>query len=160
MVKQKKKDKNLSIDELQERCEDYLNGWRRAQADYRNLEHEMEKKRAEWVKMANADLIMEVLPIYDNLKLALKHIPEKHRKSDWVIGVEHIKNQFAKFLEDNGVEEIKTQGEEFNSDIHEAVKNHDAESNQRGTGNNIIKKEVKAGYKLNGKVLYAAKVIV
>jgi molecular chaperone GrpE len=118
------------------------------------LEKEMERKRAEWIKMANTDLLMELLPVYDNLKLAMRHIPADKKESDWVVGIEHIKNQFKKFLEDMGIEEIVPHsGDKFDLDVHEAVK---AEQEN----NNKIKKVLKHGYKLNGRVLYPAKVIV
>ncbi len=145
----KKKKKKLSYNELLKKSEEYLNGWQRAQADYHNLEKEMEHKRSDWTKMASADMIMQILPVYDNLKLALEH---SDGKSGWAVGVEHVLNQFKKVLEENGVVEIKTVGQEFNPEIHEAVK--------KESDKNIITKQIKAGYKLNGKVLYPAKVIV
>ena len=87
----KKKQPKLSYGELEQKCKEYLNGWQRAQADYINLQKEAEKKRAEWIKLANAGLLMELLPIYDNLKLAIEHIPQDKKKSEWVVGIEHIK---------------------------------------------------------------------
>lgn len=157
------KDKKL-IEELRAKCEEYLNGWKRAQADYHNLEREIDQKKSEWIKMANADLLAQLLPIYDNLKLALKHVPEEQKKSDWVVGIEHIKNQLNKLLEENGVEEIKTVGEKFNPELHEAVSvaksdKHKKEAGQVDKGG-LIKEEVRPGYKLSGKVFYPAKVIV
>jgi molecular chaperone GrpE len=152
--KKKQTDEKLDIEELKQKCKEYLSGWQRAQADYINLEKEMERKRAEWIKMANTDLLMELLPVYDNLKLAMRHIPADKKESDWVVGIEHIKNQFKKFLEDMGIEEIVPHsGDKFDLDVHEAVK---AEQEN----NNKIKKVLKHGYKLNGRVLYPAKVIV
>ena len=108
----------------------------------------------------NADILIQLLPVYDNLKLALKHAG---KRSDWVIGVEHVANQFRKVLEENGVEEIETVGQEFDPEIHEAVKSHNTENYQQAAESerdNIIKKEIRAGYKLNGKVIFPAKVIV
>ncbi len=156
-----------TIADLEAKCEEYLNGWRRAQADYHNLQQEIERRKAEWIKMANADLLMELLPIYDNLKLALKHVPEKEKKSEWVIGVEHIKNQLSKLLEEHGVEEIETVGKVFDPHLHEAVSVADEKETEKDKREDkekkerlVIKDEVRAGYKLNGKLLYPAKVIV
>ena len=119
-----KNGKKISYNKLQDKCEEYLSGWKRAQADYHNLEKEMANKRQEWVKMANADILIQLLPVYDNLKLALKHAG---KRSDWVIGVEHVANQFRKVLEENGVEEIETVGQEFDPEIHEAFKSHNTD---------------------------------
>ena len=166
----KQKDKELSYEELFKKSDEYLNGWKRALADYHNLERETEKKKSEWLKMANEDLLFELLPIYDHLKLAWAHIPAEQKKTDWVVGIEHIKNQMKKFLETQGIEEIQTIGQKFDPTLHEAVEHKDAESAENtstdaGQGdteshNEIIKKEIRAGYKLNGKVIQAAKVIV
>ena len=146
----KKKEKKLSYDELVEKSEDYLNGWKRAQADYANLEREIESKKSDWIRLANEDLLIQILPVYDNLKLALEHASGE--KNDWVVGVEHVVAQFKKVLEDNSVEEIETVGAEFDPEVHEAIK--------KESKGNIIKKQVSAGYKLNVKVLYPAKVIL
>ena len=149
----KKKDK---LEDLEQQSGEYLAGWQRAQADYHNLEKEVAKSKKNIIKFANADLLTEILPVYDNLKLAIQHIPEDQRKQDWVIGIDHIKNQFQQFLEKSGIQEIKTKDQEFDPEIHEAVK--DKEDNRESNG--IIKKEIKAGYKLHDKVLYPAKVVI
>ena len=150
----KKKHKKLSYEELQQKCGEYLHGWQRAQADYINLEKETEKKRIEWIKMSNADLLAELLPVYDNLKLAVEHIPEDKKNFDWVVGIKHIKNQFKKFLDNMGIEEIvPKKGDKFDLDVHEAVKADKENGNK-------IKQVIKHGYKLNGRVLYPAKVII
>ncbi len=163
--KKNKKQKDINIKELEKKTQEYLDGWKRAQADYQNLQRETEVNRKKWIQMANAGLLEELLPIYDNFKLAIKHIPEEQKKLDWVIGIIHIKNQLEKILNDNGIEEIKTVGEKFDVELHEAVaRQEDNKSSQMKENNkensNIIQKEIRAGYKLNGKVLYPAKVIL
>ena len=164
--KKNKKQKEINVKELQKKSEEYLNGWKRAQADYQNLQKETEINKKKWIQMASAGLLEELLPIYDNFKLAIKHIPQEQMKLDWVIGIVHIKNQLEKILNDNGIEEIKTVGEKFDVELHEAVARQEQDKDQQSTGDNnkdnndIIQKEIRAGYKLNGKVLYPAKVIV
>lgn len=163
MKKIKKTDINIDIntEELQKKCNEYLTGWKRAQADYQNLEKETAKRKTELVKMANADLLMEILPIFDNLKLAIKHIPKDQKQLDWVIGIEHIKNQFKTFLENSNITEIKTIGEKFDPELHEAVQNNDQTNKSEETNKKqTITEEIKSGYELNNTVLYPAKVIV
>lgn len=144
-------------DDLEKKCQEYLAGWQRAQADYVNLQKTTEREKSEWVKFANQGILTELLPIYDHLKLAIKHVPEEQKKEGWVVGMENIKNQFGKFLTDNGVEEIKTVGEKFNPEEHEAVMAENAESDDH---QGVIKEELRGGYKLNNKVLYPARVVV
>jgi len=135
--------------------EEYLNGWRRAKADYSNLKKDFEKKEKEIVQFANATLILEIMPIYDNLKLAWKHIPKEHKKEDeWLKGLEHIKKQFADMLKKLGLDEIKTIGEKFDPELHEAVSTEKVEGKKSGE----IIEEIKSGYKLYNKVLEPAKV--
>lgn len=142
-----------AVGECEKKCAEYLAGWQRAQADYVNLQKTTEREKTEWLKFANQELLVQLLPIYDHLKLAMKHVPEAQKKESWVVGIENIKNQWGKFLADNGVEEIRTMGEDFNPKEHEAVA---AEEKHQGK----IKEELRGGYKLNGKVLYPARVSV
>ncbi len=151
------KDKNLKtqkeIEELKEKCNEYLSGWQRAKADYENLRKETEKKMSELVNLAKADFLSELVPILDNFTKAVNHVPEDQENKDWVKGVFHIKKQLEDFLARNGLEKIKTIGEKFDHNLHEAVGKEQGEKD-------IILKEVNSGYKLNGKVIIPAKVIV
>lgn len=128
--------------------EDYKNKYLRALADYQNLlKRSLEEKR-EFAKFANENFLIEILPVYDNLKMSLDHTDKEVEASGWATGIKYIVKQFKDFLEANGVEEINTQGENFNHDTMEALK---------GNGEKVIK-ELKSGYKLKGKVIVAAKV--
>lgn len=145
------------LDLAHKKMDEYLNGWKRAKADYINFKRETEKRELELIQFANASLILEILPIYDNFKLAWKHIPEEHKKNDeWLKGIEHIKNQFQKLLKNIGIEEIKTVGEKFDPNFHEAVSKEKVEGKEAG----VILEEIKAGYKMYDKVIEHAKVKV
>ena len=146
---------NEEIEKLKAQCEEYLNGWKRAKADYVNFKKEMEEKQRSFFDLANAAFIMEVLPIYDNLKKAILVMPAEQNNS-WVEGVKQIKKQFEDILKVYGIEEIKTIGEKFNPEFHEAVNKEKKE----GVAADIIISESSSGYLMNGKVLLVAKVIV
>ncbi len=142
---------------VKQRMEEYLNGWKRAKADYINLKKESEKREQEMAQFANAALILELLPVYDNFKLAWQHIPAEHQQNDeWLKGVEQIKKQFAEVLKNLGIEEIKTVGEKFNPEFHEAL----GKEKKDGVVSGTITAELKSGYKLFEKVLEPAKVKV
>ncbi|MFA6098726.1 MAG: nucleotide exchange factor GrpE [Patescibacteria group bacterium] len=139
------------------KMDEYLNGWKRAKADYINLKKETDKKQMELVQFANATLILQLLPVNDNFKLAWQHIPEEHKKNDeWLKGIEQIKKQFSNLLKDLGIEEIKTVGEKFNPELHESV----AKEKKENVASGVIISEVKPGYKLYDRVLEPAKVKV
>jgi len=143
---------------LEKRIEENLNGWKRAKADYINLQKETEKRQQELIQFANASLILQILPINDHFKLAFSQLPEikDEETKKWVQGIEHIKNQIQATLKTLGIEEIKTVGEKFNPERHEAVEKRKAEGKEK----DIIIEEVKPGYLMHGKVLEAAKVVV
>lgn len=142
------------IEKLQAQCEEYLNGWKRAKADYANLKKESEDRQRIFLDVAKAGLIMEILPIYDNLKKALIALPAENNA--WAEGIRAIKKQFEDFLKQNGIEEIKTVGENFNPEFHEAVSREQKE----GVEPDMIISELSSGYLMKGKVLVAAKVVV
>ena len=86
-------------EDLEKKCEEYLNGWKRAMADYQNLVKDVAKERLEFVKFANQSLILEFLLILDNFKLAFSKIPEKEKDGAWVVGFSHIKKQLEDFIQ-------------------------------------------------------------
>ncbi|MFA6410245.1 MAG: nucleotide exchange factor GrpE [Candidatus Buchananbacteria bacterium] len=138
------------------KSEEHLNGWRRAKADYLNLKKESENRQGEMTQFANAALIAQLLPIFDHYKLACQHIPANLAKTDWVVGFLHIKKQFEDFFKNLGIEEIKTVGEEFNPEFHEAV----AHEKKEGFEPDMVFEEVQSGYTLHGKVVNPARVKV
>ena len=81
MSEEKKKIKedkkiNTKIAELEKQIEEYKSGWQRAQADYKNLQAEIDKKKSEWVKMSELQVLSDFMPVYDNFKKAFSHHPE------------------------------------------------------------------------------------
>ncbi len=144
------------FNKLQEKADEYLDGWKRAKADYINLKKDTEKYQLEMVQFANAALISQLLPIFDHYKLALKHIPNDQKEIDWVVGFYHIKKQFDDFLKNLGIEEIKTVNEKFDPNFHEAI----AHEKVDGFETDVIYEEVKSGYTLHKKVVVPAQVKV
>ena len=151
-----KKQSDNEVEALQKQCEEYLNGWKRAKADYINLKKETEKHQAEMIQFANASLLAQLIPIYDSFKKAFEHVPKDQEKTTWVSGMQQIYNQMQSFLNGLGIEEIKTVGHIFDPNLHEAV----SKKKVKGKKENEIIEEVAPGYKLHGKVLGPARVIV
>ncbi|OGH70728.1 MAG: nucleotide exchange factor GrpE [Candidatus Magasanikbacteria bacterium RIFCSPHIGHO2_02_FULL_51_14] len=145
-------------EEVKEVNVDYKDKYLRAAADYQNLQKEIEKQRAMWAQMSEAQIVAEFLPIYDNLKKALgmEHEAWNMEQKNWRKGIEHVVKQFADVLKRRGVEEMKTVGEKFNAELHEAVGEEESHEFEEGT----IVREVESGYLMNGKILKAAKVIM
>lgn len=155
MIKKNESESQKQVQALEVKCEEYLNGWKRAKADYENLKKETEKKFGELGKFVAAGLLLEILPIYDHFKMALEHIPEEQKLAEWVKGIFHIQKQFEEFLKNNEVTMMPTVGETFNPELHEAI----SEEESAEPEHQIIK-EVKAGYKIKDEVLRPAQVII
>ncbi len=124
--------------------------YKRALADYQNLLKNTEKNQAEFLKYALKETILDILSVYDHLKLSIKSLPEEEKKSAWVEGVSHVLRQFKELLESKGVKEIKTLGEKFDYQLMEAIE---------GQGDFVVK-EVSYGYTLHDKLIKPAKVMV
>jgi molecular chaperone GrpE (heat shock protein) len=134
----------------EEETETSENKYLRALADYQNLLKQTAKDREDFIKYALADFLQDILPVYDHLKLSMSGLNEEEAKNPWAVGVRHVLKQFKDILEARGVTEIKTVGEKFDHDLMEAID---------GQGEKV-KQEIMPGYKLNGKVIRHAKVIV
>ncbi len=140
----------------QKEKQEYLTGWQRSQADFINYKRRQEEQIGEWLAMAGEKVIREILPVLDTLH----SFSRVNGESNQVLEIQHlsegmvgIQKQLADILDKNGVEEIKSVGEKFNPEFHEAMEQVESEMPE-GT----IVQEVQKGYLINGKVLRAAKV--
>ncbi|MBT3948787.1 nucleotide exchange factor GrpE, partial [Candidatus Parcubacteria bacterium] len=86
---------------------------------------------------------------------AMEHGEENSKWENWAKGVEYIMKQFGKILEDHSVVEIRTEGEMFNPELHEAAGEEESEEDA-----GRILREVDGGYKMKDKVIKVARVIV
>lgn len=148
-----KKLKDL-VDELQEKVaslEKELAGkdadWKRALADYRNLERRILAEKDEAVRFANLILIAELLPILDNLEALKEHVEDK--------GLQMVANQVMEVLQGAGLEKIETLGRDFDSSCMEAVDTEESEDNK-----GKVLEEVTTGYRFKDKLVRPAKVVV
>jgi len=153
--KNKPEDLAKKIKELEKKVNENLNGWQRAKADYENLEKDAQKKQMETSIHVKKELINSLLPVLNSFCQAFKNVPDEKKDDQWVKGFEFIKKQFEDILSSWGIEAIKSVGEQFDPDLHEAVGQEEAEEKS-----GIIIKEVMPGYKLNGEAIVFTKVIV
>ncbi len=154
--KSTKKPKLTKIEELELRGQEYLQGWKRAQADYQNLKKEALAEKASLSHYVKAEVLRDLFPVLNNYKLATEHIPEKMRNEAWVQGFIHLQAQFDKFFTDLGVEKMSTEGKEFDVATMEAVEQRESDEHD----SNIVIKELRPGYKLGDEVIYPAQVVV
>ena len=137
--------KKEEYDALKELAQQLENQYKRIAADYQNLEKRTAEEKISWLKIANRNLLLKLLPGLDSLLLAEKHTQDEGIK----LSIKH----FLDILENEGVKKIDTIGKDFDSRLMEAI----------GTANGDegkVLEEVRAGYMLFDSVLRPAQVIV
>ncbi|MEK7189079.1 MAG: nucleotide exchange factor GrpE [Patescibacteria group bacterium] len=149
-----KHDKKL--EELRTQADEYLAGWKRAQADYQNLEKEYAKRMASIAEYAAADIIARFLPVIDNFELALSHMPKDVRGSEWARGLLQVQKERDETFAAMGIARILSDGAHFDPHLHEAVGYEPSDTVPDG---HIIK-EAQVGYKMEGRLIRPARVIV
>ena len=115
----------------------------------------MEGKRAEMSTYAEVSVLIDVLPVAQHFKQAVKYIPPEQQNVPWVVGIKQIQKLMEDFAR-HDMKEIETVGKPFDSSRHEAV----GKRKQEGIEPDIIVEEVSPGYSLGGQVMQVAKVIV
>jgi molecular chaperone GrpE len=153
-----KKSSQISNDDVaanSKETEELTNALKRERADAENLRRRHEQEIAELRTRVKSNVVTDLLPVIDNFERALKHIPDDLKDNDYIKGVEGIVKQFEKTLADMGVERIKTVGDHFDPNLHEAV------SMEEGDGQDeIVSEELQTGYKIGNDVIRHAMVRV
>lgn len=139
--------------ELEEQKEKFI----RLYADFDNFKRRNAKERVELIQTAGREVIQSLLEVMDDCDRAEKQM----QKSDDVAQIkEGIQLVFAKLrntMQAKGLKEMKTIGEEFNADFHEAITEIPVpDEHMKGK----VVDEVEKGYTLNDKIIRFAKVVV
>jgi molecular chaperone GrpE len=144
------------ISELQEESEKNHDLYLRSEAEIENIKKRNKKDKEEWVKYANESLIKEILPVMDNLEMAISHSQSENSVQALREGVELTLKGLRDILLKSGLEEIKAEGEPFDPNFHHAVSEQADENVETG----IILRELQRGYTLNKRLIRPAMVIV
>ena len=144
-VDSKKTKKNKQTEELKERVEDLENQLACAVADYRNLEKRFQEEKQEYVKFANRELLLRLIPAFDTLFLAEKFVADE--------GIKLTTRHLQDALREVGVERVVTADAMFDPLTMEAVTTETGEDNK-------VLEELRPGYMLNGKLIRPAQVKV
>jgi len=153
--KPKKSPKAAVNTELEAKISELTEALMRERADATNLRRRHEAETAVLRNRVKAVVIGELLPVVDNFERALKHVPEDLQDNDYIKGVQAVVKQFETTLSGMGVEKIKTTGEHFDPNLHEAVSMDDGEGNDE-----IVSEELQSGYKIGDDVIRHAMVRV
>jgi molecular chaperone GrpE len=130
----------------------------RALADSENVKKRLMRETEELKKYAGESILADLLPILDNLDLALAHTGGLSSEcQNFVIGVDMTRKLFLGAVKGHGLEQVQAEvGAEFDPEIHEAV----GTVEEQGMGDNQIAQVVQGGYRLKGRLIRPAKVMV
>lgn len=132
---------------------EYMEKYQRLMADFANYKQREEKSKADFKKYASSSLVEKLLPVLDNFDRALK---DKDPEDAFVKGVVMTRDELIKVLKNEGLEEILSDGEEFDHNLHHAVMTEESDTVEE----DYIIETFQKGYTLNGRVLRPAMVKV
>ncbi len=127
------------LDVCKRQAEEYLNGWKRAQADFINYKKDEAKRMEEFVRFSTESVILELVDALDDLYIAAKQNKDQ--------GLDQTVKKFEDLLKKYDVERIKTDGA-FDPVFHEAVGGMEGDKLE----------EVRAGYTMHSKVIRPARI--
>ena len=143
------------VTQLRTERDDLIDHLQRLQAEFDNYRKRIEREQEETRTYAANDLLHDILQISDAYDLALEHLP-KDLHQDVYQGLLLVKDQLHKIINNNNLEIMQTDGEQFNPQFHEAIMTVDNNDQPKGT----ITQTFQRGYLRDGKVFRAAKVSV
>ena len=139
--------------DLSAEVEDLRAKYLRAVADYQNLRRRSEEERKEYARYTLTALIVNYLPVLDDLSRAVESVDADIADRDWVAGIRMVERKFRSVLESSGVQPIAAEGQPFDPAMHEAIAHAPGPEGQ-------VVAIVQAGYALDGRVIRPARVVV
>lgn len=144
------------LDALRVKTDEFSAGWQRERADFSNYRKRIERDQEMQHATSRIEILRRYLDVHDDIARALKNMPEEVASSSWVNGLDLILKKLNRLLEGEGVEEIDTEGKEFDPVFHEAIS---SEENPEFESGEIIE-VVQKGYKLGDRIIRPARVRV
>ena len=151
-------DEDTRVEKLNQELQQTQDLLRRKHAEFENYRKRIEREQKEFVSYATADLVLEILPVLDNLERALGSAESEESSTEKQIrdGVEIIYRQFGDTLQKAGLREMTVLGEDFDPHVHEAVARIETTEHREGEIMDVLQK----GYFLKERLLRPAMVRV
>lgn len=137
----------------QQELDDLTDRYKRVLAEFENFKKRSLKEREGLYNSILSDIIESILPLVDNLENAVKVETQDEKYKE---GIELVLKQLKDMLSSKGVEEIKSVGETFDPNLHEAVSSVQDETK----GTQEIVEEYRKGYKIGSRVVRHSMVVV
>ena len=134
--------------------EEYLDGWKRAKAEFINYKNDELKRVSEIVRFAGEDIAHDMVEILDSFDLCIASLSVDNQSL--AKGIYMIRTQLEDALKRKGMERIIVSvGHQFDPGLHEAIS-----TVQSDKPPGIVIEEIEKGYMWNGKLLRPARVVV
>jgi molecular chaperone GrpE len=140
--------------ELELKAKENIEQLLRLKADFENTKKRLKREKEEAIKFANEKLLMEVLPIVDNIDRAMASLSEGHDPEKVKDGLKLAQEELHQILESHGVQVVQALGASFDPQFHEAVATVDSSEASEGT----VVDEIQRGYLLNGRLIRPSRV--
>jgi molecular chaperone GrpE len=138
-------DETTELEVLQVQYDESEGKYRRALADYQNLQKRSQEDRLLWIRTANKELLLKILVIFDTLEMAYQHSQDKN--------IQVSIQQFLDVLKSEGVTKIETVGKKFDPNVMEAITTGEGKEG-------IVLQELRVGFMIHESLLRAAQVTV
>ena len=157
--KKNKKEEELKkkIEELEEQKKELNNKYLHLYSEFDNYKKRTNREKLELIETASEKVILGLLPVVDDFERANKANEKVEDITVVKEGFTLIYNKLLQLLKRFDVTEIEAKGEEFNTDLHEAVTHFPAPTEEeKGKVIDVTEK----GYKIKDKVIRYSKVVV
>ncbi|MEK7582267.1 MAG: nucleotide exchange factor GrpE [Patescibacteria group bacterium] len=141
-----------AFQQANDKVEEYLNGWKRAQADLVNFKKDEARRVEDAVKYGNEWILLDMIDVLDTFEIALQHAPPNTDR-EWLRGIEHSMAKMYGALRKHHIKKIESIGKKFDPLLHEAVQMEEGQGDEQK-----VTEEFRAGYMLNEKVIRPARV--
>ena len=128
----------------------------RVAAEFDNYRKRVDREMSQIRMNAKAELIAQLLPILDDLERSIAAAENNGDAASLLQGIKLVHKSFVKTLQYQGVKPIKSVGEPFDPEKHDALMQKEV----KGQKPDIVVEEHLKGYEFNDKVIRHAKVIV
>lgn len=149
-------DEMTPLEKVQAEAAEYLEGWQRARAEFKNFRARTDREREQTYQRAASDVLKGFLPVIDDLERALNNTPDDIKDHTWIEGINLINGKLNTLLTNAGLKEINPVGEPFDPNWHEAIGMDDSTDAESGHITVVLQK----GYAVGDHVLRPALVRV
>jgi molecular chaperone GrpE len=148
---------NEELEAVRRDLAEWRDKYLRKAAEFENFRKRTHREKMELIQNAGESLLIDILPLSDDFDRGMEAASKAENMDGIRKGMDLIYEKLKVFLTHHGVKEINAKDEPFNADLHEAIANIPAPSdNMKGKIVDVIQK----GYTLNDKVIRYPKVVV